>query len=58
MVVGLQNRKEGTEGPNRRPDGRVALGINGGVRDGLAARFRSNPPLDDRIQALNEKRYG
>ena len=58
MVSALQRLKAEYEVPNQMPDSLVAFGINSGVRHGLAALFRSHPPLDDRIQALNEKRYG
>jgi heat shock protein HtpX len=30
----------------------VAFGINGGLKQGLAALFASHPPLDERIDAL------
>ncbi|GAA5125365.1 protease HtpX [Alloalcanivorax gelatiniphagus] len=58
MISALQRLKAESEVPNQMPDSLVAFGINSGVRHGLAALFRSHPPLDDRIQALNEKRYG
>ena len=58
MVSALQRLKAEYEVPNQMPDSLVAFGINSGVRHGLAALFRSHPPLDDRIQALTEKRYG
>ncbi|MFP1678864.1 protease HtpX [Alloalcanivorax sp. C16-2] len=58
MIGALQRLRAESEVPNQMPDSLVAFGINGGVRHGLAALFRSHPPLDDRIQALSEKRYG
>ncbi len=58
MVSALQRLKAEYEVPNQMPDSLVAFGINSGVRHGLTALFRSHPPLDDRIQALTEKRYG
>lgn len=58
MISALQRLKNEYEVPNQMPDSLVAFGINSGVRHGLAALFRSHPPLDDRIQALNEQRYG
>lgn len=58
MVSALQRLKAEYEVPNQMPDSLVAFGINSGVRHGLAALFRSHPPIDDRIQALTEKRYG
>lgn len=58
MISALQRLKKEYEVPNQMPDSLVAFGINSGVRHGLAALFRSHPPLDDRIQALNEQRYG
>lgn len=58
MISALQRLKSESEVPNQMPDSLVAFGINSGVRRGLTALFRSHPPLDDRIQALTEKRYG
>ncbi|AFT70889.1 Protease HtpX [Alloalcanivorax dieselolei B5] len=58
MIAALQRLKAESEVPNQMPDSLVAFGINSGVRRGLSALFRSHPPLDDRIQALSDKRYG
>ena len=56
MVSALQRLKAEYEVPNQMPDSLVAFGINSGVRHGLAALFRSHPPLDDRNQAHTDKR--
>ena len=58
MIRALQRLKAEYEVPNQMPDTLVAFGINAGVRHGISALFRSHPPLDDRIQALTEQRYG
>ena len=58
MIRALQRLKAEYEVPNQMPDSLVAFGINSGVRHGLASLFRSHPPLDDRIAALQEQRYG
>lgn len=58
MIRALQRLKEEYEVPNQMPDSMVAFGINSGMRQGLRAMFASHPPLDDRIQALMERRYG
>ena len=58
MIRALQRLKAEYEVPNQMPDSLVAFGINSGVKRGLASLFRSHPPLDDRIAALQEQRYG
>lgn len=58
MIRALQRLKAEYEVPNQMPDSLVAFGINSGLRRGFAAMFASHPPLDDRIQALIEKRHG
>ena len=58
MIRALQRLKAEYEVPNQMPDSLVAFGINSGVRHGIANLFRSHPPLDDRIAALQEQRYG
>lgn len=58
MIRALQRLKAEYEVPNQMPDSLVAFGINSGLRKGLGNLFRSHPPLDDRIAALQEQRYG
>ena len=58
MIRALQRLKAEYEVPNQMPDTLVAFGINSGIRHGLSSLFRSHPPLDDRIAALSEQRYG
>ena len=58
MVNALKRLKAETEMPNELPESMQAFGINQGLRGGLKAMFASHPPLDDRIQALEERRYG
>lgn len=62
MIRALQRLKAESEAPNQMPDSLLAFGINSGVRKGVMSAmgelFRSHPPLDDRIAALSEQRYG
>ena len=37
------------------PKALVAFGINGGLKEGLAALFMSHPPLEVRIAALQQR---
>jgi heat shock protein HtpX len=50
MIAALQRLKSATEQP--LPAQMAAFGINGGRPSGLARLFRSHPPLDERIEAL------
>jgi heat shock protein HtpX len=50
MIAALQRLKSSTEQP--LPAQMAAFGINGGRPSGLARLFRSHPPLDQRIEAL------
>lgn len=62
MIRALQRLKAESEIPNQMPDSLLAFGISSGLRkgvmSGLGELFRSHPPLDDRIAALSEQRYG
>ncbi|MDF1781203.1 MAG: protease HtpX [Alcanivoracaceae bacterium] len=58
MIQALQRLKAEQGVPNQMPETLVAFGINAGVKEGFAALLRSHPPLDDRIQALTEQRFG
>jgi len=52
MIAALQRLKSSTEQP--LPAQMAAFGINGGRPSGLARLFRSHPPLDERIEALQQ----
>ena len=56
MIAALQRLKAEYEVPNQMPDTLVAFGINAGLKQGMKAMFSSHPPLDDRIQALQQGR--
>lgn len=58
MIAALERLKAEQEVPNQMPDSLVAFGINSGRLHGMAHLFHSHPPLDERIQALIDKRYG
>jgi heat shock protein HtpX len=52
MIAALQRLKSSSEQP--LPAQMAAFGINGGRPSGLARLFRSHPPLDERIEALQQ----
>jgi heat shock protein HtpX len=52
MIAALQRLKASTDQP--LPAQMSAFGINGGRPSGLARLFRSHPPLDERIEALQK----
>ncbi len=52
MIAALQRLREEQGLPAELPGELTAFGINGGLRQGMAALFRSHPPLEDRIRAL------
>jgi heat shock protein HtpX len=52
MIAALQRLKSSTEQP--LPAQMAAFGINGGRPSGLARLFRSHPPLEERIEALQK----
>jgi heat shock protein HtpX len=54
MVAALQ-RLKGDQAPSQLPDALQAFGISGGKPTGLRALFRSHPPLDERIAALENR---
>jgi len=58
MISALQQLKIESGVPDQMPDSLTAFGINMGVRQGLKSLFHSHPPLDDRIQALQQQRHG
>ena len=52
MINALRRLQQEQEMPNQLPDSMTAFGINQGVREGLLALFASHPPLEKRIEAL------
>ena len=54
MIAALARLKQASE-PSRLPSEMAALGINGGLGEGLKKLFMSHPPLDERIAALRAK---
>lgn len=58
MISALEQLKIESGVPDQMPDSLTAFGINMGVRQGLKSLFHSHPPLDDRIQALQQQRHG
>lgn len=57
MVAALEKLKRNSE-PSTLPEQVEAFGISGRMGSGLKQLLMSHPPLDDRIAALREKRYG
>lgn len=57
MIAALERLKQNTE-PSTLPDEVEAFGISGSVGAGLRRLMMSHPPLEDRIAALREQRYG
>ncbi len=54
MISALARLKQESEVPDQMPDSLQAFGINRGARGGLSALFMTHPPLEDRIQALQQ----
>ncbi|SFR48600.1 heat shock protein HtpX [Marinobacter daqiaonensis] len=54
MINALARLKKESEMPDQMPDSLQAFGINRGRRDGLAALFMTHPPLERRIEALQQ----
>lgn len=52
MISALARLKQESEVPDQMPDTLQAFGINKGAREGLSALFMTHPPLEQRIQAL------
>ncbi|WP_290649593.1 protease HtpX [Aquisalimonas sp.] len=57
MVAALEKLKKNVE-PSTLPEQVEAFGISGRVGTGIKRLMMSHPPLDDRIAALRERRYG
>ncbi|MCS3902735.1 heat shock protein HtpX [Methylohalomonas lacus] len=56
MIAALRRLKQSTEQPHL-PEQLEAFGISGGMGRGIKRLFLSHPPLDERIQALQQQRY-
>lgn len=56
MINALRRLKAETEVPNQMPDSLVAFGITAGAKDTFKALFSTHPPLEVRIQALENGR--
>ncbi|KAA1174951.1 protease HtpX [Marinobacter salinexigens] len=54
MIKALSRLKQESEIPDQMPDTLQAFAINKGARGGLSALFMTHPPLDERIQALQQ----
>lgn len=52
MIAALQRLRTEQGVPVQMPDSLTAFGINGGLKEGFAGLFMSHPPLEARIQAL------
>lgn len=57
MIAALRRLKQGHSGEDLQGE-LAAFGIAGGLGSGLKKFFTTHPPLEDRIAALQEKRYG
>ncbi|MDX1754785.1 MAG: protease HtpX [Marinobacter sp.] len=56
MIAALSRLKQESEVPDQMPDTLQAFGINRGARGGLSALFMTHPPLESRIEALQQAR--
>lgn len=54
MISALQRLKAEQEMPSQMPDTLTAFGIKTGRKSGIAALFSSHPPLEERIEALQQ----
>ncbi|MFO7847632.1 MAG: protease HtpX [Balneolaceae bacterium] len=52
MIGALQRLQKETQIPNQLPDSMQAFGITSGKKKGFKALFTTHPPLEDRIEAL------
>ena len=53
----IQRLRQDSQMPDEMPDTLQAFGINKGVRSGFAELFASHPPLEQRIEALQQGTY-
>ncbi|MFW5825545.1 MAG: protease HtpX [Marinobacter sp.] len=58
MIAALARLKQASDMPDQMPDSLQTFGINRGVRDGLASLFMTHPPLERRIEALQQADLG
>ncbi|MGM0569578.1 protease HtpX [Marinobacter sp.] len=58
MISALARLRQESEMPDQMPDNLQAFGINRGARGGLSALFMTHPPLEDRIEALQQANLG
>lgn len=56
MIAALE-RLRALYTPSQLPDQMAALGINGGISEGLKHLFMTHPPLDLRIATLRQRDY-
>ncbi len=56
MIGALQRLRAEQGVPVQMPDSLTAFGINGALKNGLAGLLMSHPPLEERIQALMQRR--
>jgi len=57
MIAALRRLKQAHSGEDLQGE-LAAFGIAGGLGSGMKKLFTTHPPLEDRIAALQEKRYG
>lgn len=58
MISALARLRQESEMPDQMPDNLQAFGINRGARGGLSALFMTHPPLEQRIEALQQANLG
>ena len=56
MIAALQRLQAESGMPVEMPSSLTAFGINGGLKNGLAGLLMSHPPLEERIEALRQRR--
>lgn len=56
MIAALERLRRAHE-PSQLPDQMAAFGINGSIGGGIKRLFRSHPPLEERIAALQRSEY-
>jgi heat shock protein HtpX len=58
MIAALDRLRVASQMPNQLPDTLTAFGISGGgFKEGFQAMFRSHPPLEERISALQRRSH-
>ena len=56
-MIGALEALKRAHSPSALPEQFKAFGINGGIPQGLQKLFMSHPPLDERIDALEQRRW-